>query len=273
MSRLRLAKIVDPSSPPASALELYYDTAGTGYNTPASLAAIDESGNLAMLAHFAVLDYRLLKVTTLTGSGTWTPTNGCRAIYVELVGAGGQGGGSATSSTQVSVGGGGGGGAYAASWITGIAATVSYVCGAGGSGAGAGAIGTVGADTTWGATTVVAKGGAGGPVMAAGITLAAQVGGAGGAAASCTGDLKVSGSIGDKGIRLSTTQGWSGDGGAAAYMGTVGANGVVAAAGGTVGTAAAATAYGSGGSGGATTSTASAGGAGAPGIIRVWEFA
>lgn len=272
MSRLRLAQVADPSNPPASTLEVYYDNAGTGFNTPVSLAAIDASGNLAHIAGFAVLDYRLIKVSILTGSGTWTPTNGCRAAYVECVGAGGQGGGAATSSTQVSVGGGGGGGAYAASWITGVSATVAYVCGAGGSGAAAGATGTVGADTTWGATVVVAKGGAGGGVMAAGTTLASQAGGAGGAAASCTGDLKVTGSIGDKGIRLSTTQGWSGDGGAAPYLGTVGANGVVSAVG-TAGAAAVATAYGSGGSGAATLSTSAAGGAGAAGIIRVWEFA
>lgn len=268
----RLTKRTAPSNPPANAIRVFFNSAGPGFNTPVSLSALDESGNQVMLGHPLVLDYRLLKVSVFTASATWTPTNGCRAAYVELIGGGGQGGGAATSSTQVSVGGGGGGGAYAASWITGVSATVAYVVGAGGSGAATGATGTVGADTTWAATVIVAKGGSGGTVMAAGTTLAAQVGGAGGAAGSCTGDLKVTGSIGDKGIRLSTTQGWGGDGGAAAFLGVVGANGVVAIAGGT-GTAAAATAYGSGGGGAATISTIAAGGAGAGGLVRVWEFA
>src|SRR3954469_10084970 len=144
----RLTKRADPSSSPANTVRVYYDTAGTGYLTPVSLAAIDESGNSAMLAHFAILDYRLLKVSVVTaaGAGTWTPTAGCRAAYVELVGGGAQGGGAATSSATLSVGGGGGGGAYAASWITGVSATVAYVVGIGGTGAAAGATGTVGSD-------------------------------------------------------------------------------------------------------------------------------
>jgi hypothetical protein len=118
----RLTKRADPSNPPANTIRVYYDTAGTGYLTPVALSAIDESGNLAMLAHFAVLDYRMLRVTvvTATGAGTWTPQVGCRAAYVELVAGGGQGGGAATSSSTCSVGGGGGGGAYSASWITGV---------------------------------------------------------------------------------------------------------------------------------------------------------
>jgi hypothetical protein len=118
----RLTKRATPSNPPANTIRVYHDTAGPGYLTPAALMARDESGNLGMLAHLAILDYRLLKVSVVTaaGAGTWTPTAGCRAAYVELVGAGAQGGGAATSSSTCSVGGGGGGGAYSASWITGV---------------------------------------------------------------------------------------------------------------------------------------------------------
>jgi hypothetical protein len=271
----RLTKRADPSSPPANTARVYYDSAGTGYNTPVSLAAIDESGNLAMLAHFGVLDYRLLKVTVVTasGGGTWTPQAGCRAAYVELVGGGGQGGGCATSSGSCSVGGGGGGGAYAASWITGVSATVAYVVGTGGSGGAAGSSGVVGNDTTWAVSVIVAKGGSGGAALAAGTSVLVQAGGLGGAAASCTGDLKISGSQGGKGTRDSAAIGFSGDGGPAAYIGSVGAVGTGVVAGGTAGPAALATAYGSGGAGAATTTTQQAGGVGAAGLIRIWEFA
>jgi hypothetical protein len=271
----RLTKRATPSNPAANALRVYYDTAGPGYLTPAALMARDESGNLGMLAHLAILDYRLLKVSvvTATGAGTWTPTAGCRAAYVELVGAGGQGGGAATSSSTCSVGGGGGGGAYSASWITGVSATVAYLVGAGGSGAAAGATGTIGADTTWASTVIVAKGGLGGPAQAAGSTVLVQAGGAGGPAGTGTGDLKISGGVGGKGTRDSAAIGFSGDGGAAAFVGSVGATGTGVVAGGTVGAAAAATSYGSGGAGAATTTTTQAGGAGAGGLIRIWEFA
>src|SRR4051812_38239508 len=240
----RLTKRTNPSNPPANTIRVHYASAGPGYSTPVALQAIDESGNIAMLGHFASLDYRLLKVTiaTAAGAGTWTPTVGCRAAYVEIVGGGGQGGGAATSSSTCSVGGGGGGGAYSASWITGVSATVSYVVGAGGSGAGAGATGTTGTDTTWASTVIVAKGGVGGAAQAAGSTVLVQAGGAGGAAGSGTGDLKISGSVGGKGTRDSAAIGFSGDGGCAAIIGVCGALGTGVVAGGTVGTAAAATA-------------------------------
>lgn len=271
----RLTKRTDPSAPPANSVRVFYDTAGTGYNTPVGLAAIDESGVLANLAHFAVLDYRVLKVTVViaTGAGTWTPANGCRAAYVELVAGGAQGGGAATSSSSCSVGGGGGGGAYSASWITGVSATVAYAVGAGGSGGAAGAAGGNGADTTWATTVIVAKGGTGGPVLAAGTSVLVIAGGAGGAAASGTADLKVDGSKGGKGTRDSAAIGFSGDGGPAGFLGVCGALGTGVVAGGTVGQASTATAYGCGGAGAATTTTAQAGGAGTGGMIRIWEFA
>lgn len=273
---LNILKGATPASPGANYVSLVYETAGTGYNTPAMLGALDESGNHAALGHFAVLSYRLIKVPTpiiATGAGTWTPSNGCRAAYVEMWGGGGQGGGCATSSSTCSVGGGGGGGAYAASWITGVSATVSYSVGAGGSGAAAGATGNNGGNTTWATTVIVAAGGTGGPVLAAGSSVLVQAGGAGGAAASCTGDLKISGSQGGKGTRDSAAIGFSGDGGAAAFIGACGALGTGVVAGGTVGAAAGSTFYGCGGAGAATTTTQQAGGAGAGGLLRIWEFA
>lgn len=271
MSRVRQTKIAAPSSPPASTEELYYDTAGPGYLTPAALCSKDENGVIAMLAHFTILDYRLLKVTVITASGTWTPTAGCRAAYVECIGGGGQGGGAATSSTQVSVGSGGGAGAYAASWITGVTATVSVTVGAGGSSGGAGAVGTVGSDTIWGSNVIVAKGGSGGTVMAAGTTLITADGVAGGLEASCTGDLKCGGGDGAGPSRLGSgaNQGIGGNGGNSA-MGN-GGFGRTAATGGLAGTAG--HTYGGGGGGAGTQSTAAAGGAGATGVIRVHEFA
>jgi hypothetical protein len=275
VSRLRLTQVTTPSNPPASTVELYAASAGTGQGTPVAIQAIDSSGNVAMLGHFSVLDYRLLRVSVLVATNaSYSPANGTRAIFVELWGGGGQGGGAATSSSTASVGGGGGGGAYSASWITSMPTfPVSVAIGAGGSGGAAGATGGNGGDTTFNSATVVAKGGSGGAVMAAAATFAQQAGGAGGAAASGTGDLKISGSVGDRGIRLSGTQAWSGDGGSAALLGLDGANGVIAVTGGTAGSAAVTTSYGAGGSGAATLTTQQAGGAGAGGMARIWEFA
>lgn len=272
MSRLRLNKVADPSSPAANKAELYYDTAGPGYNTPPSIAAIDESGNLAMLGHFAVLDYRLLKVTLLTAaSGTWTPTNGCRAVYVECCAGGGQGGGGPTG-TGSAMGGGGGAGAYAASWITGITATKPYTCGAGGSTTVAGnSTGQAGADTTWDTSVVVAKGGAGGLGHAISTSiLVGGLGGAGGVAASCTGDLKIDGAPGGTGTIYSTAAGGVSGQGAPGFLGGGGGIAKIVHGDGNNGVA-----FGSGGSGGCTFNSAGAtkGGNGGNGCIRVWEFA
>jgi hypothetical protein len=223
----------------------------------------------------AVVSGTLLKTTQVTaaGAGSWTPDSRCATALVECWGAGGQGGGAATSSSTASQGGGGGGGAYSASRLSGAAIKVtSFSIGAKGSGAAAGATGNTGGDTTWDTTVIVAKGGAGGTVLAAGTTVGVAAGGAGGAAASGTGDRKISGGTGEKGTRLSGTQAIGGDGGAAAYLGTVGAGGVAAITGGTAGAAAAAGAYGAGGSGAGTLTTAVAGGAGQDGLVIITEY-
>jgi hypothetical protein len=270
---LLMNKKATPSNPAATKVEVYYDTAPPGYTgaTP-KVCARDENGVVAVLAGLTTLDYRLLKVTPLTAaSGNWTPTVGCRAAFVELVAGGGQGGGG-PAGTGSSAGGGGGAGAYAASWITGVSALVAYVNGAGGSTTVAGAsTGQDGADTTWGATTIVAKGGKGGLGHAISTTiLTGGLGGAGGLASACTGDIKVDGAPGGTGLILSTAAGaisgqgapglYGGGGGVAAIVQANGNNGV---------------APGSGGSGGCTFNSAGAtkGGTGGNGTIIVWEFA
>lgn len=276
MSRLRQTKIATPSNPPMNTEELHYNTAGPGYNTPPALMSIDESGNLLMVGHYAVLDYRFLKVSvaTVSGAGTWTPANGCRLAFVECWGGGASGGGAATSSTQVSVGGGGGGGAYAAKTLTGAGIkSTSYSVGALGAAQGAGLAGQAGGDTTWDTSVIVAKGGAAGPVLAAGTTIVNQVGGAGGASGSCTGDIIVAGGAGATAMRFGTTQGFGGDGGCAAILGVPGGAGGCSPAGGQAGAAPAAGSYGSGGGGAGTNATAAAGGAGIAGYIRIWEYA
>lgn len=274
MSRLNIAKIAAAATPSASTMDVYYDTAGPGYGTPAALAAKsgDDSGAIIVLGHATILDYRLIKVTVLTAaSGNWTPSNGCRAAYVECVGGGGQGGGG-PAGTGSAAGGGGGGGAYAASWITGVSAIVAYVNGAGGSTTVAGnSTGQDGADTTWGATTIVAKGGKGGLGHAISTTIiTGGLGGAGGLASACTGDIKVDGAPGSTGITLSTAAGAISGEGAVGFLGGGGGIAKIVQGDGNNGVA-----PGSGGSGGCTFNSAGAtkGGNGGNGVIRVWEFA
>lgn len=270
MSRIRQTKISAAATPPASTEELYYDTAGPGYGTPAALAAKDENGVILSIGHFTALDYRLLSVRTLTSGTTYTPTNGTRAIYVECVGGGAGGGGCLTAVTNAAAAGGGGAGSYSAKWITGITTTKAYVIGAGGAGGVAGANnGSVGSDTTWDVTVVVGKGGSGGlssTVTTAGPLLGGN-GGAGGVAG--TGDIVIPGSAGSYGLILTAALAQSGAGAA----GPVGSAPIGVRAQGT-GTAAVAN-TGAGGSGGCIVSGGAsvAGGAGGSGFIRVWEFA
>ncbi len=276
-SRLRLVKITTPANPPASDAELYYATAGTGLNTPAAmLAAVDENGNVARLAGFTVLDYRLLTVRTLiTGSTSYVPSAGTRAIYVEMVGGGAQGGGCATSSSTCSVGSGGGGGSYAASFLTGAAVKnpTTYAVGAAGSAGAAGATGAVGSNSTWDTTVIIAVGGSGGLVLAAGTSVLEIAGGIGGLASTSTGDSKVNGGNGHTGFRGSLTIGFGGDGGGSFFAPGAGGSARAAVTGGAVGVTPTAGQYGVGGGGSATITTQQAGGVGLAGAIRVWEFA
>lgn len=272
MSRIRQTRIATPSNPPVNTAEIYYANAGAGFNSPAECQAIDESGNVAVLATFAVPSYRFIKRTILTAaSGTHTPQNGTRLMVVQCWGGGGGGGGAATSSTQVSVGGGGGGGSWAMKALTGAAIkATAFVVGAGGTASGAGATGNNGSDTTWDTNVVVGKGGTGGSVLAAGTTVVSQVSGAGGVAG--TGDATMVGGVGDSGMRFSTTLGFAGNGGMGPFLGINGASGAVSSVGGALGVNAPNnSAAGGGGSG--TASTAAAGTVGGSGLIVVDEYA
>jgi hypothetical protein len=263
MSRVRLAKIIPPAAPPTGTCELYYDSATS------KLSAQDEAGNIARLAGFASGgDYRLVRIVTLpTGTGSYTPTLGVRALYVECIGGGSAGGGAATSSASLSLGSGGAAGGYSAVWLTGAAVKTTYTVavGAGGTGV-AGAAGNNGADTTFDVPSVcTGKAGTGGITIAAGTTATGTVGGAG---SPGIGDITIPGGGGFQALRISATAGMSGAGGSSFFGG--GARGRCDQ---NLNNGLNADVPGGGGGGAITTSTQFAGGNGANGLIRVWEFA
>ncbi len=276
MSRVRQTKISSPSNPPANTEELYYDTAGPGYLTPPALCSRNESGVIAMLGHYATLDYRFvgLQTFTATGAGTYTPTSGVRAIFVECVGGGGGSGNALVTSSNSSVSAGGGGGGYACGFVAAISATVPFVVGVGGLAGSAGAAGGNGADSTFNATTVVGKAGTGGGAGTTAGTTGHSVGGAGGVAGTAgTGGFTSVGSDGGDGVALSATQGWCGSGGASMFGGSTKETAVAVA---TITAGVVGKVYGGGAAGAAnigTNASPAAGAAGGNGIIRVWEYA
>ena len=277
MSRVRFTKITTPSNPPANTAEVYLDTAGPGYNTPITMAARDENGNIANLGNFLVLSYRFQKKTMFIASDTWTPQIGCRLAVVTCIGGGGGGGAAGTSSTQVSCGGGGGAGGVSISTLTttAIKATAFIVgaLGAGGTTGNPGTLGTAGGDTTWDTTVIVAKGGSGGAYLAAGTTSINIAGGVGGLASAGTGDIKISGGNGHTGQRFNTVLGFGGDGAGSPLNGGAGGVGGGCPTTGIAGGAPSAGQYGAGGGGGCTSTTTQAGGAGLAGCIIVDEYA
>lgn len=219
----------------------------------------------------SVPGYQLLKVTNVfQGTVTYTPTTGCRALYVECIGAGGSGGGGGSNAANASSGSGGGGGAYSAVFLTTVKASYTVQVGAGGAAPSAGAnAGNAGTDTTFDNPSVcTAKGGgAGGAGPTPGTSVIYVAGGAGGASGSGVGDIKLGGNDGGVSVRASGTVGYSGAG-AGGPLGGRRAE-VIAQGDGVAGAL-----YGSGGSGGNTLNggSATAGGAGANGLIRVWEL-
>ncbi len=274
---LKLNKKAAPSNPSANKLELYYDQTGTGTPGARAIQAIDEAGNVAMLAHFNTLDYRLIKVRILTSSTSYVPTEGTRAIYVECIGGGGQGGGAtATTTGNASVGTGGSSGGYSASWLTGASVKnpTTYQIGAGGT-TGTTGTGQAGTNTLWDTNVIIANGGPGGLSLAVGTTVIGAIGGA--AATAGTGDLACAGATGGLALRLSIAAGGiiSGMGGCAPIGGGEALPVIGTSAAGTNGNVGAN--YGGGGSGAAAWATGSTvngnGGNGANGMIRVFEFA
>ncbi len=125
---------------------------------------------ISMRALWAVM---LLGATTLalaasdtfSSSGNWTAPSGVTSITVEAWGGGGAGGGATGNPAQ---GGGGAGGQYASKVLT-VTPGQSYAIVVGTGGTGGTGDGPAGGDSSFGATLVVAKGGAGGTGAANGV--------------------------------------------------------------------------------------------------------
>jgi hypothetical protein len=111
-----------------------------------------------------------IKRQVFTSTGTYTPSSGCKAVRLRMVGCGGGGGGSTATAGNVSASAGGGSGVYLEHWIEpGVDITGSGVNGivigtAGAAGAAAGGSGGTGGDCSAlvHGTTYTAKGGTGG---------------------------------------------------------------------------------------------------------------
>jgi hypothetical protein len=219
------------------------------------------------LGVYTALAIALSRTTITSGSGTYTPPVGCRAINVRMVGGGGAGGSSAGASSSGGGGSGGGAGSSVEKLISPPASSYSYAVGAGGTAGAAGNnAGGNGVDTTFGSLT--AKGGTGGTGSgAAAATVLLVAGGAGGVAGS-GGDINPPGEPGSPSIRLTAAIVVSGAGGNSTMAG--GANGRITQGDG----AAASTNTGAGGAGGASVNSATnqAGGAGGSGVILIDEW-
>jgi hypothetical protein len=215
--------------------------------------------------------YTLAKITTYSsGSGTFTPTDGVSALYVECYGGGGSGG--STDSSYWGIAGPGGGGAYCAKWVTTVAASYAYAVGAGGAAETVdGAYGNPGGQTTFagGAVSLAAPGGFGGTHNFTGTAFYALGLGAG---VATGGDINLAGGASEyaNGNVIGGTEyifGYPKSGDAAGPCGGKGVT-CVTDTNATAGTAPG----GGGGSAYAATAAQYDGGAGAAGMIRVWEY-
>lgn len=176
------------------------------------------------LGVYTALATALSQTILTSGSGTYTPPGGCRAIYVRLVAGGGAGGSADGATTSTGAAGGGGAGGSCEKMISPPASSYSYAIGAGGTpGAAGNNVGGNGADTTFGSLTGKAgTGGSGSGV--AGTAVLIVLGGAGGVAGS-GGDINPPGEPGEAGTRLSAAVAASGNGGSSPFGG--GARGVI----------------------------------------------
>jgi hypothetical protein len=163
-----------------------------------------------------------------TSSGTFAKADpfgtgdiGLRAIRVRVVGGGGAGGGAIlTGAGQVAVGSGGQAGGYSESFITniaGLSATATVTVGAGGSGVSA-ANGAAGGASSFDTTVVVAPGGQGGAGATSAGTPPAlrRIAGSG---SPGTGDIALTGDVGQPGIAATTGSVGGGTGGASVFGG------------------------------------------------------
>lgn len=212
---------------------------------------------------------RLLGITFLTSSGSFTTGPSTTTIKVRVQAGGGQGGGGLGGSSTASAGGGGSAGGYAEKYFP-VSPNTAYTftCGAGGSTSTGQTTGQVGTDSTFvvGATTVTAKGGLGG--LGGGTTGSTVLTVLGGAppAVSTNGDVNSTGQAGGYATRLSGTIAISGSGGSSIFG--AGGNAVITDVAGN-----AATGNGAGGGGACSLTAANRnGGAGSAGCVVVEEY-
>lgn len=150
-------------------------------------------------------------------SGTYTPTDGTRAIEVTAVGGGGGGGGAgAMGGGQFGGAGGGGAGGSATSYLTSGFAGQAVVIGAGGAGGVGAALGANGSPSTF--MDLEANGGGGGAFAVPTAGGSCQVGGAGGSASGGN-RLNNFGAPGASGIAFTNGNQLSGFGGSTNYGG------------------------------------------------------
>jgi hypothetical protein len=207
-------------------------------------------------------------------SGTYTPTSGARAIYVEVQGAGGGSAGCVGTASNTCVGGGGAGGSYAAKYYATVSASYTYTVGGGGNGGAAGlTAGSAGDNTLFNSSPVLTGfGGGGAPAPGNGSTslISGSAGGPAGTLASSNGDAFIAGGAGGHGLRVgggSPPPGIGGSGGGSTFgtPTTGAANSQVAGVAGSP--------YGGGAAGAAaTTVTGVAGAIGGNGAIKITEF-
>lgn len=209
---------------------------------------------------------RLLQMDVLSGTGTYTPPTGAKAIYVEVQGGGGSGAGVIAVSTNITtVSSGGGGGGFCSKFFTGtLASSYAYSVGLGATAPIAGAAGSSGGNSTFDAMT--ASGGSGGNGATAFGNFWNVAGGAGGAATG--GQINIKGQKGGSAMIASGFVTFSNGG--SSFMGYGGVAQLNAVAD-------AATGYGAGGGGISAygypgAQTAKVGSAGTNGIIRVWVY-
>jgi hypothetical protein len=241
--------------------------AGDTINGSANPFILSKSFGVIQVTKVSATNWVVLATTSIvrrlfTTNQTYTTPVGIKALYIESVGGGGGGSGASVASSNLSLGGGGGGGGYASTYISSPASSYLITLGTGGAGGVAGASGTVGGTTTFGAACA-ASGGQGGNGIVAGTTVAVQV--SAGSGSGTVGDFQVNGGVGAPGIRLSGSVGIGGQGGSSFYSGST--SQVTTTNNGINGTT-----YGQGGGGALTTAAANNGGAGFQGAVLITEY-